>query len=131
MEKLHGREIDDGKSYCYRLEQRKILPGLLIEEDKYGNRAYWTNFYLIVEGSTEKYIDASGNNYKTTSNIFVQDYFKNSDDAKNSAVQMHLSKGCKSKKCEWTKVVEEEKIKKEKKNYNAMFPMSYYQKNKP
>lgn len=111
MEREHGREGDDGKSYCYRIEERKILPGIPIGKDQYGKMTYYSDLYIIVEGTTEKYIDASGNKHKKTSNLFATDYFKNGSDAKNIAVQMHLKRGCNSPKCEWTKVVKEEKIK--------------------
>lgn len=99
----------DTWAYCYRVEERTIIPGVMVPTGKmiagYPEIYEKKDLYLLVEGATERYIDAKGNYHTRTHEITTDKYFLFEEQARAKAVELHRKKGCNSPKCHWTRLV--------------------------
>lgn len=90
-------------SYCHRVEERTIIPGVIIVPDpRYPNEITEQNIlYIIVQGSTERYLGKSGTIYARQEEIMTSDYFTDAGNAVDQAIELHVKKGCQAPGCNW------------------------------
>jgi len=98
----------DENVYCYRVEEKTVIPGVMVptgvmiqgqpeEKEK-------TGLYLIVEGSSERFIDANGNYHYQSWKIPTSKYFVFEEKARAKALELHRKKQCSSPRCRWTQL---------------------------
>lgn len=99
-----------GKSFCYRVEERVVIPGRKIEVGPSGSSttqfAEYNELFIIIEGKTEEYLGRSSFKYPVRytrgTDMPKSEYFSTEEEAKLTAKHLHAITKCNSPKCAWT-----------------------------
>ncbi len=94
------RPMNDVIPYCYRVEQRTVVPGVIVGTLT-GHITEKRQLYVVIEGGTERYI---GNKMQRFTDFWLMrrsDFYLTRDSAELAACVQHNVSLCTSLDCGW------------------------------
>lgn len=99
----------EDKSWCYRVEPRKVMPGRKIEvgpsQTNFPQYAEYCDLWIIVEGMTERYLGRSSTKYpmryNSVTDMDMSEYFSTEEEAETMGKHLHKVTKCQASGCGW------------------------------